>query len=158
MNNYIIGYLAKIQCTNYKMVLNEIAKKYDIGLKEILIEQLSQFTEKYLPNKNQTNFIFSMSDDPEREEADYLMDYLDYAPEMQSKFPSSGKERLLILISILKDMVIQSKCSKLVISLTDSGYIYSYKRIKFNQLSEVLLDDFEKNQGAPDTLYEIICE
>jgi len=58
MNNYIIGYLAKIQCTNYKMVLNEIAKKYDIGLKEILIEQLFQFTEKYLPNKNQRSIAY----------------------------------------------------------------------------------------------------
>lgn len=54
--------------------------------------------------------------------------------------------------------MIQSKCSKLVISLTDSGYIYSYKSIVFAHLSEILLDDFEKNQGVPDTLYEIICE
>lgn len=68
------------------------------------------------------------------------------------------KDRLLILIDILKDMMIQSKCSKLVISLTDSGYIYSYKSIVFAHLSEILLDDFEKNQGVPDTLYEIICE
>lgn len=158
MNNYIFGYLAEIKCNNYKQVLDEIAGKYGIGLKEILTEQLFQFTEKYLPNKNQTNFVFSMSDSAERVEADYLIDYLDYAPEMQCKFPSSGKDRLLILIDILKDMMIQSKCSKLVISLTDSGYIYSYKSIVFAHLSRILLDDFEKNQGVPDTLYEIICE
>lgn len=44
-----------------------------------------------MPNKNQTNFVFSMSDSAERVEADYLIDYLDYAPEMQCKFPSSEK-------------------------------------------------------------------
>ena len=157
MNNYIFGYLAGINYNNSKLILEKIAIKYGIGLKEILPEQLFQFTDKYLPDKNDTNFIFSMSDCPDCEEADYLIDYLDYAPEMQSKFPPLGRDRLQILISILEEMIIKTKCSKLVISLTDSGYIYSYKVIKFAELSKTLLSDFELNQGAPDTLYEIIC-
>ncbi|OCG19529.1 hypothetical protein A9G11_09915 [Gilliamella sp. wkB108] len=157
MNNYILGYLSGINYNNSKSILKKIAIKYGIGLKEILPEQLFQFTDRYLPNKNDNNFIFSMSDCPDCEEADYLIDYLNYDPEMQSKFPPLGIDRLQILISILKDMIIQTKCSKLVISLTDSGYIYSYKVIKFDELSKTLLSDFELNQGAPDTLYEIIC-
>lgn len=157
MNNYILGYLAGIQCSNSKSILKKIAENYGIGLKEILPEQLFQFTEEYLPNKDENNFIFSMSDSPDCEEADYLIDYLDYAPEMQNRFPPLGKDRLLILIKILQEMMIQTNCSKLVISLTDSGYIYSYKNIKFNELSKKLLSDFEVSQGAPDTLYKIIC-
>jgi hypothetical protein len=156
MNNYIVGYLAGINYNNSKSILKKIATNYGIGLKEILPEQLFQFTEQYLPNKSETNFIFSMSDSPDSEEADYLIDYLDYAPEMQSKFPSLGRDRLLILINILQEMMTLTNCSKLVISLTDSGYIYSYKNIKFIELSKTLLWDFEVNEGAPDTLYEII--
>lgn len=157
MNNYIFGYLAGIKCNNSNSILKKIATNYGIGLKEISPEQLFQFPHKYLPNKSETNFIFSMTDYPDSEEADYLIDYVDYAPEMQSKFPPLGKDRLLILISILQEMITQTNCSKLVISLTDSGYIYSYKSIKFNELSKTLLSDIEASQGAPDMLYEIKC-
>lgn len=158
MNNYIFGYLAKVHYSNSKAILEKIAVKYDIGLKEILPEQLFQFTTKYLPNKNETNFIFSITDSPDSEEANYLIDYLDYAPEIQTKFPPLGINRLQILISILQEMANQTKCARLVISLTDSGYIYSYKRLKSNELAKTLLADFAVNQGAPDTLYEFIYE
>lgn len=154
MNNYIVGYLAGIRCSNSKSILDDIATSHGIGLKEILPGQLFQFPDEYLPNNRENNFIFSMSDSPDREEADYLIDYLDYAPEMQSKYPSQGRERLLILIKILQEMMINTKCSNLVISLTDSGYIYSHKNVKFSELSEVLLSDFEE-EAPPDRLYNI---
>ena len=131
MNNYIDGYLAGIQYSNSKSILDRIAENYGIGLKEVSFKQLFQFPEEYLPDESKNNFIFSMSDSPDRQEADYLIDYLDYAPEMQNKFPSSGRDRLLILIKILQEMMVNTKCSKLVVSLTDSGYIYSFKNIKF---------------------------
>lgn len=82
MNNYIFGYLAKVHYSNSKAILEKIVVKYDIGLKKILPEQLFQFTTKYLPNKNEMNFIFSITDSPDSEEANYLIDYLDYAPEI----------------------------------------------------------------------------
>lgn len=95
-----------------------------------------------------------MSDSPNCEEADYLIDYEDYAPDYDMHFPTVGKERLKILVQILKTMIKQSKAAKLVISLTDSGYIYSTKSIKFSDLEKTLISDFEL-EAPPDRLYEI---
>lgn len=156
MNNYIVGYLEGIQTQDSDSVLEKLAEEYGVGLKKITKKELFQFSECYLPGNNKNNFIFSMSDLPDCEEADYLIDYLDYAPEMDMKFPSIGKDRLKMLVRILIEMINQTRALKLVISLTDSGYIYSTKLVKLSDLEETLLADFEE-EAPPDRLYEIIC-
>lgn len=154
MNNYIIGYLEDIKIQNLDSILKKITEHYGIGLKKIAETELFQFSEQYLPNRNKKNFIFAMSDSPNCEEADYLIDYEDYAPDYDMHFPTVGKERLKILVQILKTMIEQSKAAKLVISLTDSGYIYSTKSIKLSDLEKTLISDFEL-EAPPDRLYEI---
>lgn len=155
LNNYIDGYFEDMRDKNAKSNLARIVETYNLSLTEISENELFQFPKEYSPDLNTSNFIFMMDDDPNGLNANYFLDYEDYSPDCYYFHPPEGKKRLDIFIDIINEMFNETKSTRLVIALTDSGYIYSTKRVKLENLREVIHDDFEKEDGVPDRLYDI---
>lgn len=139
---------------NAKANLAKIAEIYTFNLKEIPEDELLGFPKEYLPNPDKVNFIFTISDEPGGNDADYFIGYDDYSPDCDFIYPTEGKKRLDIFVNIIKEMFDKTASTRLVIALTDSGYIYSTKKVKLLDLRKVLHADLKVN-GASDRLYDI---
>lgn len=157
MSNDVRGYINYLGEENLTSLIDSIEKKYNIGIKNIGINELYNFPDSMLPNTKQKQFIFVIGDDNEYFNASFLIDYIDYAPEADIGFPNIAEDRLNILFNVMSEIIKITNASKMVISLTDSCEIESIKKINFSEMREIIHADFEAYQAPPDTLYEIIC-
>lgn len=156
MSNDVRGYIYYLGEEDLTSLIDFIEKKYNIGIKNIGINELYNFPDIMLPNK-QKQFIFVIGDDNEYFNASFLIDYIDYAPEADIGFPNIAEDRLNILFNVMSEIIKITNASKMVISLTDSCEIETIKKINFSEMREIIHADFEAYQAPPDTLYEIIC-
>lgn len=156
MSNDVRGYIYYLGEEDLTSLIDFIEKKYNIGIKNIGINELYNFPDIMLPNK-QKQFIFVIGDDNEYFNASFLIDYIDYAPEADIGFPNIAEDRLNILFNVMSEIIKITNASKMVISLTDSCEIETIKKINFSEMREIIHSDFEAYQAPPDTLYEIIC-
>ena len=156
MSNDVRGYIYYLGEEDLTSLIDFIEKKYNIGIKNIGINELYNFPDIMLPNK-QKQFIFVIGDDNEYFNASFLIDYIDYAPEADIGFPNIAEDRLNILFNVMSEIIKITNASKMVISLTDSCEIETIKKINFSEMREIIQADFEAYQAPPDTLYEIIC-
>ncbi|MCX8745334.1 hypothetical protein J3U68_07925 [Snodgrassella sp. B3882] len=156
MSNDVRGYIYHLGEEDLTSLIDFIEKKYNIGIKNIGINELYNFPDLMLPNK-QKQFIFVIGDDNEYFNASFLIDYIDYAPETNLGFPNIAEDRLNILFNVMSEIIKITNASKMVISLTDSCEIETIKKINFSEMREIIHADFEAYQAPPDTLYEIIC-
>lgn len=157
MSNDVRGYIYFLGEENLTSLIDFIEKKYNIGIKNIGINELYNFPDSMLPNTKQKQFIFVIGDDNEYFNASFLIDYIDYAPEADIGFPNIAEDRLNILFNVMSEIIKITNASKMVISLTDSCEIETLKKINFSEMREIIHADFEAYQAPPDTLYEIIC-
>ena len=157
MSNDVRGYIYFLGEENLTSLIDFIEKKYNIGIKNIGINELYNFPDSMLPNTKQKQFIFVIGDDNEYFNASFLIDYIDYAPEADIGFPNIAEDRLNILFNVMSEIIKITNASKMVISLTDSCEIETIKKINFSEMREIIHADFEAYQAPPDTLYEIIC-
>lgn len=104
MSNDARGYIEFIDSTDLTGLMNAIEKKHDVGIGVTTVDKLYNFPESTLPNSDKQNFIFEIGDESIYCQAQYLIDYLDYAPETDIGFPVGGKDRLNILLDALSDM------------------------------------------------------
>lgn len=155
MSNDVRGYIELPNKVDISASIDSIANKNDIGIGLIQINELYNFPEPTLPEKERDNFLFVIGDDNQYYNASYLIDYMDYAPEADIGFPTDAKERLNILLNTLSDMFNVTNTQKMVIALTECNQIETVKKIKFSELYDVIHADFEECQAPPDTLYEI---
>lgn len=156
MSNDVRGYIYYLGEEDLTSLIDFIEKKYNIGIKNIGINELYNFPDIMLPNK-QKQFIFVIGDDNEYFNASFLIDYIDYAPEADIGFPNIAEDRLNILFNVMSEIIKITNASKMVISLTDSCEIETIKKINFSEMRDIIHSDFEAYQAPPDTLYEIIC-
>ena len=156
MSNDVRGYIYYLGEEDLTSLIDFIEKKYNIGIKNIGINELYNFPDIMLPNK-QKQFIFVIGDDNEYFNASFLIDYIDYAPEADIGFPNIAEDRLNILFNVMSEIIKITNASKMVISLTDSCEIETIKKINFSEMRDIIHSDFEAYQASPDTLYEIIC-
>ncbi|MGG7448524.1 hypothetical protein ACQ3G7_20920 [Kosakonia oryzendophytica] len=153
MSNDVCGYISPSLDLEGENNLDRYKKNQKIGIIEIGKEQLYNFPVGFLPMDG--CYAFLIGDRPDYPNATYLIDYLDYAPEADIGFPLSGKERLNILLDVLRDIFIITNAKKMVIALTDGNQIEHTRKIKFSELYDVIHADFELHEAPPDTLYEI---
>ncbi|PXZ06884.1 hypothetical protein DKK70_09490 [Gilliamella apicola] len=156
MSNDVYGYILLNTKLDYKSTFNNYIKSSSLNIRDINKRELFNYPPNLIPNNE--SFIFDIADGPNSINAEYLIDYSEFAPDTDIDFPTDPKERLDILINTLIDMINITNTSKMVVSMTQCNQIETIKKIKFAEMRDVIHADFAKYQNPPNTLYEIICE
>lgn len=156
MSNDVCGYIEPVLSREKIIELAKFIDHHQLGIQKISTEELYNYPDNFIPINN--IFKFLISDMPGYPNATYLIDYEEYSPDAEIGFPADPKERLNILINTLIDMIRITNAKKMVVAMTDCNQIETIKRIKFSEMRDVIHADFLREQGPPDTLYEIIIE
>jgi len=134
----------------------EIADKLQqsTGLGIILIrpDELYNFPADYQPEAN--SVIFMVTDRPGSNNATYLVDFENYAPEARIGLPIDGVDRLDLLVVTIETLFTDHGAKRVCIAITDSSEIEECKTASRRSLREVLICDF-KELAPPCCLYEI---
>lgn len=156
MSNDVYGYIEPVLSREKIIELNKLITHSQLGIQKIPKRELYNYPDNYIPVGD--TFNFTIGDVPGYPNATYLIDYDEYAPNADIGFPPAPKERLDILINTLIDMIRITNAQKMVVAMTDCSQIETIKRIKFSEMREVIHADFLREQGPPDTLYEIVID
>jgi hypothetical protein len=135
--------------------LDELSKRFALGLftadKSDASRTLGGFvTELWSPSVT----AIRITDGPRKQNATYLIDGLDYAPESNIELPIKSIDRLQLLNRLVMAIFELSAAVRLDLALMDSSQLDEIREVPLNEFSAVLTADMLKF-APPDTLYRI---
>jgi hypothetical protein len=154
MSNFVYGYIKTYEQDSMLFEkLKDISNEYTIGIKPIKNKELYGFPDSLKPSEDKENIYYiNITDSPEKTSAEYLIDFIDYAEEADFKLPKIGKERLNILLNVIKSIINLVNTKKMVIAMTESNEIESIQKVQLEKIYDVIIGDFI-NYPPPNKIY-----
>ncbi len=155
MSNHVYGYLDSTDPGESTVTyLQEIARKYGLGLLKKTINDMHNFPESVLPVEPAQCLFVSITDSPETNVAEYLIDFIDYAEEADIGLPLNGSERLSLLVNLLTEIMSTRMFPRLVLAMTQCNEIESVEKLRITELAQQLDWDF-RNYAPPNKIYVV---
>lgn len=153
MSNEVYGFAEFVEAVpSSEIITQKLQESAGLGIALIQSAELYNFTSDQMPKPK--SIIFMVSDRPGSNNATYLVDFEDYAPDAQIGLPNKGLERLNLLVNTIESLFADHRANRVCIAITDSSQIEESKMISRKSLRKVLLSDFEKI-APPCCLYDI---
>jgi hypothetical protein len=156
MSNDILGAISTARGHDpLKPHLERLSKRTILGLftveKSIASRTLGGFvTDLWSPSVT----AIRVTDGPQRHNATYLIDGMEYAPESSIGLPIRSSERLQLLSELVIAIFELNEVIRVDLALMDSSQLDEMREVKFDEFPDVLIADMRKF-APPDTLYRI---
>ncbi len=154
MSNDVCGYVHPPLSPETWAVVERYILDSELGLFKISSAELFNYPAEFSPREGA--FVFLIGDRPGYPNATYLTDYDEYDPVTSDiGFPHRPQDRVKLLLKTIGEIASICKAETIVFSISDSSQIETVKRIDASDMYKVVMSDFEKHQGPPDTLYDV---
>jgi hypothetical protein len=150
MSNDVYGYVTAKEPVRTAEELNRIAEQLRLGITLVAKDELYNFPPNRMPPEEAVCFV--LGDRPGKQTADYLTDYVDYAPEANIGLPLKGRDRLQVLLAWMRQTASIEGAGLLAIAITECSEIEKEREVSLAEMDLVIEQDFQ-DYAPPNTLY-----
>lgn len=125
-----------------------------LGFRLLDVDDLRGLPPEARASAESSPLRFAVTDRPGSNQAQYLLDFLDYAPEAEIGLPRAGVDRVRQLVAFLERLFVLAELDHLQVALLDSGSLEATRTVRLADLEACLLEDFARC-APPCCLYSL---
>jgi len=152
MSTVLYGYIETESDADRPYLLRRMAHSVVAEISERSLSELYNWPFEWQPKENA--FGFTVYDSKNKRSAEYLVDYVDYAPEAAIGLPTEKDARLRVFTNAIRDLLASKGVTRLLVAVTDCNQIEDSIEIHIDEFFDVLQRNLIENQ-PPNRLYII---